>query len=68
MTAHWEHQLQGIAEKTQAYKPFMAGLEQRLATLMLGVKANPVPTSLQGLPQVERAKSRRKPRFTRKKK
>ena len=67
MTAHWEHQLQGMAERNQAYQPFMQGLEQKLTLLMEGVKTNPVPSSLQGLPQVERAAGRRKPKFTRKK-
>lgn len=68
MTAHWEHQLQGMAERNQAYQPFMSGLEQQIDLIMTGVKTNPVPSSLTGLPQVERPKARRKPKFTRKKK
>lgn len=55
MTAHWEHQLQSIAEKGQAYQPFMHDLSQRLDQLMNTVKTSPVPDSLRSLPPVERA-------------
>ncbi len=68
MTAHWEHQLQAMAEKNQAYQPFMQGLEQRITTLMNGVKSSPVPESLKGLPHVERPGGRRKGGFSRRKK
>ncbi len=54
MTAHWEHQLQGMAERNQAYQPFMQTLEQRIDGLMDQVRTSPVPTSLQHLPKVER--------------
>ncbi|WP_413284813.1 DNA topoisomerase III [Vibrio sp. MA40-2] len=67
MTAHWEHQLQGMVERNQAYQPFMSGLQQQLSALMQGVKTNPVPDALKNLPQVERSRTRRKSKFTRKK-
>lgn len=54
MTAHWEHQLQGMAERNQAYQPFMQALEQRIDGLMDQVRTSPIPTSLQHLPKVER--------------
>lgn len=59
MTAHWEHQLQGMAERNQAYQPFMQALESRLCELMEQVKSAPVPQSLQHLPKVERAAFKR---------
>jgi len=68
MTAHWEHQLQGMADKNQAYQPFMLGLEQQINSIMVGVKTNPVPISLKDLPSTERSKTRRNPKFSRKKK
>ncbi len=54
MTAHWEHQLQGMAEKNQAYQPFMQALEDKIDGLMTHVKTGPVPESLRHLPKVER--------------
>ncbi|MCJ2377257.1 DNA topoisomerase III [Vibrio sp. ZSDZ34] len=54
MTAHWEFQLQGMAERTQAYEPFMDTLQQKVAMIMQQVKQSPVPTSLNNLPKVER--------------
>lgn len=54
MTAHWEHQLQGMAEKNQAYQPFMQALEDKIDGLMTQVKTEPVPESLRHLPKVER--------------
>ncbi|MDN3680519.1 DNA topoisomerase III [Vibrio tapetis subsp. quintayensis] len=54
MTAHWEHQLQGMAEKNQAYQPFMQALEDKIGGLMTQVKTEPVPESLRHLPKVER--------------
>ncbi|MGF1720226.1 DNA topoisomerase III [Vibrio kyushuensis] len=62
MTAHWEHQLQGMAEKNQAYSPFMQALEQRVTSIMSEVKVNAVPESLRSLPKVERPAFKRKKR------
>ena len=66
MTAHWEHQLQAMAEKGQAYQPFMTSLEQRMNELMSQVKQGPVPDSLCSLPKVERPAFRRKGKTYRK--
>lgn len=60
MTAHWEHQLQGMAERNQAYQPFMQALEQRIDGLMSQVKSGPIPDSLRHLPKVERPAFKRK--------
>lgn len=54
MTAHWEYQLQAIAEKGQAYQPFMQTLQGRLQQLIQQVKSAPVPVSLQSLPTVSK--------------
>ncbi|GMQ45886.1 DNA topoisomerase III [Vibrio sp. 10N] len=54
MTAHWEFQLQGMAEKTQSYGPFMSDLNVKLDQLMGQVKTGPVPESLRNLPKVEK--------------
>lgn len=54
MTAHWEFQLQGMAEKTQSYGPFMSELNGKLDQLMNQVKTGPVPESLRNLPKVEK--------------
>ena len=62
MTAHWEHQLQAMAERGQAYQPFMHALEQRMSELMDHVKQGPVPDSLRSLPKVERPAFKRKRR------
>jgi len=59
MTAHWEHQLQAIAEKGQAYQPFMQTLQVHLEQLIAQVKCAPVPTSLQSLPVVKKAAFKR---------
>ncbi|KQA19110.1 DNA topoisomerase III [Vibrio metoecus] len=59
MTAHWEHQLQAIAEKGQAYQPFMQTLQIRLEQLIAQVKIAPVPTSLQSLPSVKKTAFKR---------
>ncbi|OIQ25864.1 DNA topoisomerase III [uncultured Vibrio sp.] len=68
MTAHWEHQLQGMAERNQAYQPFMQALESKIDGLMGKVKTGEVPESLRHLPKVERpAFKRRKGGGTRKK-
>ncbi|WCE28914.1 DNA topoisomerase III [Vibrio sp. SCSIO 43137] len=60
MTAHWEHQLQGMAERNQAYQPFMMSLQTQVTGLIDGVKSGEVPMSLRDLPKVEKPKFRRK--------
>ncbi len=62
MTAHWEHQLAGMAERTQAYQPFMQALQQQIDLLMQQVKTTPVPVSLQALPPGKPAFKRRRSR------
>ncbi len=62
MTANWEHQLQAMAERGQAYQPFMTALQQRIDALMHEVKNAPVPESLRSLPAVERPAFKRKKR------
>jgi len=62
MTANWEHQLQEMAERGQAYQPFMQALQQRINGLMTEVKTGPVPESLRSLPPVERPAFKRKKR------
>jgi len=62
MTAHWEHQLQAMAEKNHAYQPFMEALEQRIQDFMAQIKAGDVPESLHHLPQAEPSKFKRKRR------
>ncbi|WP_061033750.1 DNA topoisomerase III [Vibrio splendidus] len=60
MTAHWEHQLQGMAERNQAYQPFMQALESKVDGLMGRVKTGEVPESLRHLPKVERPAFKRR--------
>lgn len=60
MTAHWEHQLQGMAERNQAYQPFMQALESKIDGLMGRVKTGEVPESLRHLPKVERPAIKRR--------
>ena len=60
MTAHWEHQLQGMAERNQAYQPFMQALESEIDGLMGRVKTGEVPESLRHLPKVERPAFKRR--------
>jgi len=50
MTAIWEHQLQGMAERTHSYQPFIDNLVVNVSSLVEQVKASPVPQSLQHLP------------------
>ncbi|WP_028022843.1 DNA topoisomerase III [Enterovibrio calviensis] len=50
MTAHWERQLQDMADKKGSYQPFMAALESELVDLMASVRKGPVPDSLRSLP------------------
>ncbi|WP_077334183.1 DNA topoisomerase III [Vibrio ruber] len=60
MTAQWEHQLQDMAEKNQAYQPFMTALTQQIGHLMQQVKTAPPPDSLRSLPQpVKRSRARK---------
>lgn len=54
MTAHWEHQLQAMAEKQQPYAPFMQSLQTQIDTLIQQIKVNPVPESLRHLPAVKK--------------
>ncbi|PTO55623.1 DNA topoisomerase III [Vibrio splendidus] len=60
MTAHWEHQLQGMAERNQAYQPFMQALESKIDGLMGKVKTGEVPESLRHLPKIERPAFKRR--------
>ncbi len=60
MTAHWEHQLQGMAERNQAYQPFMQALESKIDGLMGRVKTGEVPESLRHIPKVERPAFKRR--------
>ncbi|WP_114765718.1 DNA topoisomerase III [Vibrio rhodolitus] len=62
MTANWEHQLQGMAERNHAYQPFMQALQERITSLMTQVKSGEVPDSLRHLPKVERPAFKRKKR------
>ena len=64
MTAHWEHQLQGMAERNQAYQPFMQALQSQIDGLMTQVKQGPIPESLRHLPKVERPAFKRKRKST----
>ncbi|MBY5991337.1 DNA topoisomerase III [Ferrimonas balearica] len=58
MTAHWERQLQDIADKQFGYAPFMADLEGRIEALIAGLKQGGVPPSLRGLKSAAPAKRR----------
>ncbi|HIF9177254.1 TPA: DNA topoisomerase III [Photobacterium damselae] len=53
MTAHWEHQLQDMAERNYAYQPFMAALTTQVTQLMEKVKTCEVPESLRSLTSPE---------------
>ncbi|MGF1683362.1 DNA topoisomerase III [Photobacterium minamisatsumaniensis] len=63
MTAHWEHQLQDMADKKCAYKPFMDTLEQQVVSLMEKVKHSDVPQSLRDLKSPEPFKGKKR-RYT----
>ncbi|MCM0147492.1 DNA topoisomerase III [Photobacterium galatheae] len=52
MTAHWEHQLQDMADRKCAYQPFMTALQQQIQQMMDSVKQGEVPPSLRGLQAV----------------
>ncbi|ANO33220.1 DNA topoisomerase III [Vibrio breoganii] len=54
LTANWEKQLQDMAEKKQAYQPFISQLQQQLSQLMDTAKSGPVPDSLRSLPEVKK--------------
>ncbi|OAN13613.1 DNA topoisomerase III [Photobacterium jeanii] len=68
MTAHWEHQLQDMAEKKCAYQPFMDALQERVQSLMEKVKHSEVPPSLRSLKSPEFKKGGgKKRRYTKRK-
>ncbi|MCE0494587.1 DNA topoisomerase III [Vibrio salinus] len=46
MTAHWEKQLHDMAERGQAYQPFMKELTSNITQLIDNVKIQPVPESM----------------------
>ena len=52
--------LQGMAERNQAYQPFMQALESKIDGLMGKVKTGEVPESLRHLPKVERPAFKRR--------
>ncbi|CAM3848373.1 DNA topoisomerase 3 [Vibrio aerogenes CECT 7868] len=60
MTAHWEHQLQDIAEKKQPYQPFMHSLAEQVTALMNKVQSSPLPDSLKSMPQNYQKQKRRR--------
>jgi DNA topoisomerase-3 len=68
MTAHWEHQLQDMADKKCAYQPFMDALQQQVSQLMDKVKYSEVPESLRQLTSPEPRKPMKKKRYTKSKK
>ena len=43
MTANWEYQLQGMAERSQAYQPLMRALEDNIDKLMTQVYISEPP-------------------------
>ncbi|MGF1757417.1 DNA topoisomerase III [Photobacterium sagamiensis] len=68
MTAHWEHQLQDMADKKCAYQPFMDALQQQVHQLMDKVKYSEVPVSLRELKSPEPRQTGKKRRYTKRKK
>ncbi|MDX1303747.1 DNA topoisomerase III [Photobacterium sp.] len=68
MTAHWEHQLQDMADKKCAYQPFMDALQQQVHQLMDKVKYSDVPISLRELKSPEPRQAGKKRRSTKQKK
>ncbi|WP_422766768.1 DNA topoisomerase III [Photobacterium leiognathi subsp. mandapamensis] len=66
MTAHWEHQLQDMADKKYAYQPFMGALQQQVTALMDKVKVSEVPQSLRDLKSPEWTKTTSKRRYSKK--
>ncbi|UXI00396.1 DNA topoisomerase III [Photobacterium sp. TY1-4] len=63
MTAHWEHQLQDMADKKCAYQPFMTALQERLLHMMAQVRDSDVPPSLRALKSPEPAKGGKRKGF-----
>jgi len=70
MTAHWERQLQDMADRRQSYRPFIIELNERLHHLIHSVKTQPIPESLSLLSGQELSlpKKTKKRRYNRKKK
>ncbi|KJF95446.1 DNA topoisomerase III [Photobacterium angustum] len=66
MTAHWEHQLQDMADKKYAYQPFMGALEVQVTALMEKVKVSDIPQSLRDLKSPEWSKGGAKRRYSKK--
>jgi len=66
MTAHWEHQLQAIAEREYSYQPFMQALEQAVRAIVSQIKTGDIPESLRHLPKVEREPFKRKRKVAKK--
>ncbi|MCG7585387.1 DNA topoisomerase III [Photobacterium sp. OFAV2-7] len=64
MTAHWEHQLQDMAEKKCAYQPFMDALQERVQQIMEKVKHSEIPPSLRELKSPEPFKGGKKRRYS----
>ncbi len=64
MTAHWEHQLQDMAEKKCAYQPFMEALQSQVQQIMDKVQHSEVPPSLRELKSPEPFKGGKKRRFS----
>jgi DNA topoisomerase-3 len=51
-----------MAERGQAYQPFMQVLQERIMQIMEQAKSGAVPESLRSLPKVERPAFKRKAR------
>lgn len=68
MTAHWEHQLQEIAQKKYAYQPFMLSLEEKLAQLVANVKTAGVPSAISELKNIPVKKRTSRKQYRRKRK
>ncbi|WP_299013583.1 DNA topoisomerase III [uncultured Photobacterium sp.] len=62
MTAHWEHQLQDMADKKCAYQPFMDALQTQVQQMMDNVRQSEVPPSLRELKSPEPFKGGKKRR------
>lgn len=63
MTAHWEHQLQQMAERKYSYEPFMLALQDKLQHLVADVRVAGVPNAiaeLKNVPVKRRGTGRRK--------
>jgi len=64
MTAHWEHQLQDMAEKKCAYQPFIEALQSQVQQIMDKVQHSEVPPSLRELKSPEPFKGGKKRRYS----